>query len=375
MAAGLSVVVVGLGFGAEFVPVYAAHPDVRAVGVCDADPARAARVAADAGGVRTYPGLAEVLGDPTVDAVHLVTPLTEHAAQSLAVLDAGRHCASTVPMAVDLDDLHRLVAAERAARRNYMMMETAVFTREFLHAREMFRAGDIGPVTLARGTHYQDMSGWPSYWRGLPPMWYATHAVSPVLALLDTRTTTVRCLGSGRLPREEAEVYGNPFPAATALFTLEGSDAVLEVSRTLSQTARTYTEAFAVYGERGGFEWAQLEELHPPVRFAMGPPAGHRGRGISAEYAAVADDPAALPAPLVPFTTTTVHDAEGHPSVAQGGGHGGSHPRLVHEFVRSIVEDRPALVDARRAADWTAAGIAAHRSALRGGEVVEVPAF
>ncbi|WP_330620836.1 hypothetical protein [Blautia pseudococcoides] len=29
-----------------------------------------------------------------------------------------------------------------------------------------------------------------------------------------------------------------------------------------------------------------------------------------------------------------------HLSFKQGGGHGGSHPHLVHEFIRSIIEER-----------------------------------
>jgi hypothetical protein len=64
-----------------------------------------------------------------------------------------------------------------------------------------------------------------------------------------------------------------------------------------------------------------------------------------------------------------------HGSVLHGGAHHGSHPHLVHEFVRSIVERRPPAIDAVRAADWTAAGICAHASAMRGGEAVEVPSF
>ena len=59
----------------------------------------------------------------------------------------------------------------------------------------------------------------------------------------------------------------------------------------------------------------------------------------------------------------------------QGSGHGGSHPHLAHEFVRSIIEDRPPAIDAVTAANWTAVGICAHESAMRGGARVAVPDF
>jgi hypothetical protein len=55
--------------------------------------------------------------------------------------------------------------------------------------------------------------------------------------------------------------------------------------------------------------------------------------------------------------------------------HGNSHPRLAHEFIRSIVEGRPPAIDAVKAANWCAVGICAHASAMQGGQVVEVPRF
>jgi hypothetical protein len=43
--------------------------------------------------------------------------------------------------------------------------------------------------------------------------------------------------------------------------------------------------------------------------------------------------------------------------------------------VRSIVEARPSRIDAVTGANWTAAGICAHASAMRGGQTVDVPSF
>jgi hypothetical protein len=49
--------------------------------------------------------------------------------------------------------------------------------------------------------------------------------------------------------------------------------------------------------------------------------------------------------------------------------------RPVHEFVRSLVESRRPSIDAVVAADWTAAGLCAHESAMAGGAVIEIPRF
>ena len=48
---------------------------------------------------------------------------------------------------------------------------------------------------------------------------------------------------------------------------------------------------------------------------------------------------------------------------------------MVHEFVRSIIEARRPWSDAVTAAQWTAAGICAHASALQGGSAIDIPAF
>lgn len=56
-----------------------------------------------------------------------------------------------------------------------------------------------------------------------------------------------------------------------------------------------------------------------------------------------------------------------------GGGHHGSHPHLVHEFVRSIIEEREPWINVGLAANITAAGLCAHESAMHEGASVIVP--
>jgi hypothetical protein len=53
-------------------------------------------------------------------------------------------------------------------------------------------------------------------------------------------------------------------------------------------------------------------------------------------------------------------------------GHGGSHTFITHEFISAIVEDRHPKVDIWEAAAYTLPGIIAHKSALRGGELLKI---
>ena len=83
-----------------------------------------------------------------------------------------------------------------------------------------------------------------------------------------------------------------------------------------------------------------------------------------------------LPKEIASFTTNTVYNNENtHLSFTQGGGHGGSHPHLVHEFIRSILEERKPAIDDIMGAYWTGTGICAHESAMKDGEVITIPRF
>lgn len=374
----INVALAGLGFGAEFVPIYLRHPKVESVTICDSDPDVLRRIGDRFEVSQRASDLDEIVSDRTIDAIHLITPIPLHAEQTMAILNAGKHCACTVPMATSIADLNAIIAAQRESGKNYMGMETAVYTRRFLHAQAMIARGEIGRIQFLRGAHYQDMEFWPPYWMGLPPMHYATHAVAPVLALADTQAKAVHCFGSGIMRAELREQYGNPFPVETAIYELSSDPPLAaEITRSLFHTARGYSESFNVYGEKATFEWEQIEG-EPPVVFRMKPVATHRGRGndISAERIDVPDRQDLLPAEIARFTQRGVYDeTQAHLSLLQGGGHGGSHPHLVHEFVSSIFEERQPWPNALTTAAWTAAGICAHESAMNGGKRIEIPQF
>ena len=93
----LNVAVVGLSFGLEFVPIYLEHPDVEKVYLVDTD-ASLLHVAQNRYGIpeeNCTCEIQEVLDDPDIDAVHLVTPPATHAPLSIRVLKAGKHCGCT----------------------------------------------------------------------------------------------------------------------------------------------------------------------------------------------------------------------------------------------------------------------------------------
>jgi predicted dehydrogenase len=363
------VAIVGLNFGAEFIPIYQAHPDAEMVAICRRDKAGLDQVGDRYSIKSRYTRYEDLLADPNIDAVHINSPIPDHAPQSLAALKAGKHVACTVPMATTKEECKALIEAQRASGKVYMMMETVVYSREYLFVKELYDKGELGRLQFLRGSHQQDMDGWPNYWPGLPPMWYATHCVSPCLALLGKLAESVVCHGSGRIRDELISKYGSPFAIETATFKIEGSDVVAEVTRSLFDTARQYRESFDATGSKKSFEWQQVEG-EDPVIHTRGLPEPEIAKRVK-----VPDYGSRLPEPIRKFTQPAAIQDPNSLSFIQGGGHGGSHPHLAHNFLMAVLGNQAALPDAVTSANWTMVGLCAHESAMKGGERVIIPRY
>ena len=374
----LNVALVGLNFGGAFVDIYLEHPNVGKLVLYDKAPAFR-QMACDRLGdsVSVAESFEAVLADPEIDAVHLVTPIPLHADQTVAVLEAGKHCACTVPMATSLDDIRRIVKAKRRSGKNYMMMETTLYTYQYFYANRMKEAGEFGKIQFLRGSHYQDMENWPEYWKGLPPMWYGTHAIAPMVGLSGSRICRVNCFGSGTMAEDKVRAYGNPFPVETAIFEFENG-LKGEATRSLFETARVYQEGMFVYGSEKSFEWGFADGDDPIVTELIPNGNGDRGKWTKADATPMPNFYDDLPEALWHFTVGGNFDPlnpQDSLRKGAGGGHHGAHAHLVHEFVMSCVEERRPWIDEQLGGNITAAGICAHESALRNGEAVIVPKF
>ncbi len=362
----VKVAVVGLGFGAEFIPIYQRHPEAECYAICQRTEDHLNEIGEQFGIERRFTKFEDLLSIDELDAIHVVSPIADHARMSLASLNAGKHTACTVPMATTKEDCLAIAEAREKSGKVYMMMETAVYTREFLYAKELVETGKLGKIQFLRGAHQQNMGlpGWPDYWYGFPPMHYATHAVSPLLCLAKKTVESVVCYGSGRISEDYIKRYNSPFAIETAILKLADSNLACEVTRSLFDTIRQYRESFDVYGTKLSFEWEQVAGEGPVIY------SGYE----DAKRVEVPDYGHLLPKEIAPFTGHGVYDDEHeHTSFIQGAGHGGSHPHLTHEFIRAIIEGRESAADAKTAANWTMAGICAHESALSDGKRIEIP--
>jgi len=365
----INVGIAGLGFGKEFIPIYQKHCHGGKVAICTRNPETLKNIG-DQFGIPEdlrYTDYYKMIDNPELDAIHIVTPILEHCRQTIAALKAGKHTACTVPMATSIEECRKIIEVSEKEGKYYMMMETSLFTREYLYVKDLLEKGKFGRIQFMRSDHMQNMmlSGWGDYWRGFPPFNYGTHALSPVTELIGKKPKYVVCHGSGHLSADKAEKYNSPWAVETATFTFDGTDVVAESSRCLFETIRQCREGFDLYGTEMSFEWELIiDDGH--VLFT----------GIDdAEKVVCPDTDAMLPKEIAVFTRREAITDTSHSSFRQGIGHGGSHPHLVDQFLMSIVEDRQPSVDAITSATITCAGICAHQSAMNGAERIEIPDF
>jgi predicted dehydrogenase len=367
----VNIAIIGLGFGAEFIPIYQRHPNANMYAICQRNETKLNAIGDQFDIENRYTSYEELLENPEIDAVHINTPIQLHAKHTLMALRAGKHVSCTVPMATTIEECEEIVDTVKQTGLKYTMAETVVYSREYLFVKELYEKGELGEIQYLQASHPQDMEGWPEYWEQMKPMHYATHVVSPVLGLMDKPAEYVSCFGSGRINEDLAKKSGCSFAVQSAHIKLKDSDVSAHIYRCLFDTARQYRESFDAYGTKKSFEWPLIEGEKPVIHTAKKP------EPEIPERVEVPDYGHRLPEEIRAFTQAGVYDAEdsAHLSFIQGAGHGGSHPHLAHEFVTAINENRDPYPNAVTSANWTCVGLLAHESSMNGGKIIKLPDF
>ena len=317
------------------------HPNVEVVAVSDLIPDRCAGLAKAARCSKTYPSLEELVKDDRVEAVLVATDAPRHAQHCIAALQHGKHVACAVPAVFgSLAEAQKLYEAFKASGLKYMMFETSCYHEELYAMRQIYHAGGLGKLVYSEGEYFHYMpTAIDSYqgWRiGLPPQWYPTHSNAYYVGVTSGSFTEVSCMGLPSLIEHLQPAnnrYQNPFGTEIALFrTSEGGMSRMAVSW---DSPGNGGEMGRIRGQKGTF-YGKYEGLQKELPTLTRPPL---------------------------------------PPGVDAGGHGGSHGYLMSEFVAAVLQDRKPAVDIATALNMTVAGIVAHQSALKDGELKKIPQF
>ncbi len=358
--------IVGGGFGSSF--QWHLHPHGTVSAVCDIRKDRLQTLAEVYRCGNTYADFREMLKHPQLDAVGVFTPAPLHVWMATTAMDAGKHVISAVPAGLSLEELERLLEAVKRTGMKYMMAETSYYRPEIITCREWARQGKFGTIVYSEAEYHHeglhplmyDERGLPTWRHGFPPMWYPTHSTGMIVPVTGERLVEVQAIGWG----DDHEIlrtnrYLNPFWNTTGFFKTSGGHAT-RIS-VFWHVAAGGTERAHFYGDRLSYIMerpegspntvVRISQEGKTVIDANGYPQGE----VKSEAYAQPDHFETLPEPMRVKT-----------------GHGNSHTFLTHEFVQAIREDRHPSVNVWEAVAYTAPGLVAHQSALKGGELLKI---
>ncbi|MBO5218200.1 MAG: Gfo/Idh/MocA family oxidoreductase [Clostridia bacterium] len=395
--------IVGLGsFSGSFVRLFKNHPDVEEMAICDLVPERVEAAAKNFGITRTYTSLEDMLENgKDLNCIGIFTQRHLHAPMVLKALDAGKHVYSAVPIACTIEEIGQIIEKVKSTRQIYMMGETCYYYPCAIYCRQQYEKGEFGKFVYAESQYYHDIcemygafkhSGGENWERdaGIPPMFYPTHSVSMVFSAIHEYATKVSCLGLYDDGRDN--IYGvgknhwdNPFSNETAIFRMSGGGVVRinEFRRAGINKPSSYITAF--YGDMGAYECSVTQHT-----FQKGEAAGKENVSLedvgplvnTIRYNEELNSPEGLQA-----RANAVRYIEGYAPIQdrsrlpknyrdlKPGAHYNSHGFLVDDFVRAVVDEKLPPNNAWDSARYMIPGLIAHESALRDGELLDVPDF
>ena len=139
--------VIGLGwFGEVHAEVLASMPGIELAAVCTRRADRLEEVADRFDVPRRYTDYREMLADAEIDALSVVTHYYDHCQIAVDALAAGKNVFLEKPMAANVAECDKIVAAARAGRGRFMVGHICRFDPRVALAKEAIDEGRIGRI-------------------------------------------------------------------------------------------------------------------------------------------------------------------------------------------------------------------------------------
>jgi 2-hydroxy-4-carboxymuconate semialdehyde hemiacetal dehydrogenase len=127
---------------------------------------------------------------PGVDAVILTTPSEQHADQTVLALSKGKHVQVEIPMALNLPDSERMLAASKKAGKTLMVTHTRRFSSPHREIRRRIKDGSFHLIHMVVETYFfrrtnLNMHGQPRSWTDNLLWHHGCHSVDLAHWILD----------------------------------------------------------------------------------------------------------------------------------------------------------------------------------------------
>jgi predicted dehydrogenase len=361
--------IVGGRFGRSF--QWHQHPQCQVTGVSDLRPERREGLKQTYSCDQAYDSLEIMLKQARdIDAVGIYTEAPNHVRHSVAALKAGKHVICAVPAAMTLAECQLLVDTVKETGLTFMMAETSHWQQHTISARKLFQAGEFGNLYSTYSMYHHPgletlwfEGGKPTWRHGFPPMNYPTHCTAHLISVSGERLVEVSCLGWGDDSKMLAgNPYDNPFWNESAQFKTDRGNAF---------RVEVWWAGAVGGGERA--EWfGDKRSLLCATPYGKGPTLVRAGKSAELDSGGFSRARAQIePYDIPDWWATDMLPKE----LRHNSGHHGSHTFITHEFIHSLVTGTQPAVDVYEAVAYTAPGIVAHQSALKGGELMKIPNF
>jgi len=139
--------VIGLGwFGENHCETLAGIPNVELYAVCTRRKWRLKEIADKFRVKHAYTDYNEMLADPELEAVSVVTMFDQHVGPTLAAIKAKKHVFLEKPMASTVEECNAIVRAAKRSKKFFMVGHICRFNPRYAQAKEEIAAGKIGRI-------------------------------------------------------------------------------------------------------------------------------------------------------------------------------------------------------------------------------------
>lgn len=245
-------------------------PNCDFVAVSRANFALAASFAQEFNARKSYQHWQDLIADRELDAVYIATPVHLHAEQTIAAAAAGKHVLCEKPMALNVAECDRMIAA---CRQHNVQLGIAYY-RHFYPAvtriKELIAAGAIGQPVIAQINAFEWFDPTPANPRrwliekeqsgGGPMFDFGCHRIEVLLNILGPITETSATLKTVVLDRQVED-------AGVAVFQFErGPCGVLSIAHATSEPQDTLD----IFGSQGSIHVASLNEGTVRIKTSAG---------------------------------------------------------------------------------------------------------
>ncbi|HEY4797655.1 MAG TPA: Gfo/Idh/MocA family oxidoreductase [Bacteroidia bacterium] len=162
--------VIGCGnIGRRHVAVIDAQPNAELVAICDVDMSKCNAIAANYNGVKVYSDYQKLLQDKRIDIVNICTPHGLHMQMSIDAANAKKNILVEKPMALNVSDCRRMIAAAKKNKVELMVVKQNRFNVPIALTKQAIDSGKLGKVYMVQcnvmwNRHQEYYSD--SNWRG-----------------------------------------------------------------------------------------------------------------------------------------------------------------------------------------------------------------